>query len=398
MLCSFALVCGVFATCLRWKTLNTAKSAQLPPATPQPEALNDLSSPSQPSLPSTSPLVAASLPKPTSYARDLVKALSRLDRSRIALTAEEAQQWKRTLDELIAQGPDGAAAIAEFLQSNTDVMFGRAGRELLGFDSAREAFFDVLVRIGGPEAVSAMLQALQNSADPREIALLAQNLDKLAPGMHRHDALNAAREVLAMAKSGKLPNADVAPVFEVLQNYGGSDVVTDLEQAARQWEYYSAVALTHLPEGAGIPSLIQMVQENRPAATTALQSLAQLSGDHGQAQAALLAQAQANAIPPYTWPFLVTALAGNEYHFQNSGFFSDRAHPGNVSTAHISSGNQTFYNAFNPGSLTQEQINSRIAFIDQLRAVTSQPAALQALQQAADLLVKRLPNTAAASR
>jgi hypothetical protein len=94
---------------------------------------------------------------------------------------------------------------------------------------------------------------------------------------------------------------------------------------------------------------------------------------------------------------LTTALAGNEYHFQNSGFFGERAHPGNVSIAHVSAGNQSFYSAFNPGTLTPEQFKSRIDFVDQLRAVTSQPAALQALQQAADLLVRRLPKVAAVS-
>jgi hypothetical protein len=131
----------------------------------------------------------------------LVKALSRLDRANVPLTPEEAEQWKTNLTQLIQQGADGAAAIAEFLQSNTDVRLGRAGLDLLGVDSLREALFNALVHIGGPEAISATRQALQTSADPREVAVLARNLAKLAPEEYRQDALSAAREVLTIAGS-----------------------------------------------------------------------------------------------------------------------------------------------------------------------------------------------------
>ncbi|MCI0745298.1 MAG: hypothetical protein L0Y58_07825 [Verrucomicrobia subdivision 3 bacterium] len=344
---------------------------------------------------SRSSQLANSLPQATPYAQQLVKSLCRLDRSSVALTAEEAEQWRKNFDELVAQRADGVAGIAEFLQTNTDVQFGRAGKELIGFSSAREAMFDALVRIGGPEAVMASLQALQNTADPREVALLGRSLEKLAPEWHRQDVLNAARDVLGMAANGRLPDVDVAPLFEVLQTYGGSEVVTDLERAASHWEYYSAIALAYLPDGAGIPLLARMAEANGPMSSTALQLLAQVSGNNAQAQSALVAQAQANAIPASVWPFLVSSLAGNEYQFQNSAFAPDgRAHPGDVSTAHIRSGNQTFYSAFTSSTLTQEQINQRIAFINQLREVTSQPAAQQALQQAIDLLTKRLPATA----
>jgi hypothetical protein len=340
---------------------------------------------------------AAALLQPTPHARQLVRDLARIDHASQPLSREEAEQWKKNLALLIQQGADGATAIAEFLRTNTDVVFGRAGREFLGFESARAAFFDALLRIGGPQAVSATLEALQNGADPREIALLAQNLDKLAPDVYRHEAIGAARDVLAIAEQGKLAGFDVAPLFEVFQNYGGSEVVADLEQAARHYEYYSAIALANLPDGSGIPSLVEMSRGSGKATTTALQLLAQLSSQYGTAAAGLTDLVRAEGIPAQSWPLLATALAGNEYHFQNSAFFGERAHPGNVSIAHVSAGNQSFYNAFNPGTLTQEQFKSRLGFIDQLRAVTSQPDALQALQQAADLLVRRLPSVAVVS-
>lgn len=339
----------------------------------------------------------ASIPslQPTAYARQLVRAISRQDHAGVPLTPEEAEEWKANLDRLTERGADGAAAIAEFLQTNLDVRLGRAGLQWLGVDSVREALFEALVRIGGPEAVSATLQALRTSAEPREIALLAQSLDTLAPQTHRGEALAAARDVLAMAAGGKLPGYDVAPLFEVIQSYGGVDEVPDLKHAAGTWQYYAAIALAGLPDGVGIPALAEMAEANASGTTIALQLLAQLSGKHDQARTALLEQA--DRIPASAWPFLAAALAGNEYRFQNSAFHDSQrgGQRGNVSAAHVRAGNQTFYNAFIPASLTEEEIQGRIAFVDELRAATAQPTALEALRKAGQLLTARLPNIAA---
>src|SRR5947209_8546404 len=81
--------------------------------------------------------------------------------------------------------------------------------------AARAAMFHALVQIGGAEGLAGTLQTLQTTADPREIAVLAQNLEKLAPGLHRQEAIEASRDALAMAALGKLEGADVAPLFEV---------------------------------------------------------------------------------------------------------------------------------------------------------------------------------------
>jgi hypothetical protein len=336
--------------------------------------------PSQPALPPATP-----------YARQLVNAVCRLDRARTPLTPEEAEKWKENLEQLIERGADGARAIAEFLQTNVDVRLGRPGVELLGVDSVREALFNALVRIGGPEAITATLQTLQTTAVPREIALLARNLDILVPEAHRQDALGAAREVLAMAASGKLRGSDVAPLFEVLQNYGGPDIVPELQQAAVTWQYYSPIALASIPEGAGIPALAQMAESNGSGTTMALQLLAQLSGKQNEARMSLLAQAKAGKIPASAWPFLSAALAGNEFRFQNSALSDPLlGNRGSISTAYVSAGNQTICNAFNPASQTEDELHGRIAFLDQLRNVTSQPAAVEAILQADQLLTNRL--------
>ena len=60
-------------------------------------------------------------------------------------------------------------------------------------------------------------------------------------------------------------------------------------------------------------------------------------------------------------------------------------------------GNQNFYTAPAAEILAPDEINRRLALIDELQTVTSDPAALKALQQARDLLARRHPQTVAVS-
>ena len=334
----------------------------------------------------------APLPEPTPYSRQLVGALCRLDQPSIPQTPEQVGEWKQNFQQLIAQGPRAVGAILEFLQKNVDLDFGLGNG--LGYASARSAMFDALVQIGGTEGISGTLQTLQNTADPREIAVLAQNLDKLAPGEHRQEAIEAARDALAMAAGGKLEGADVAPLFEVLHSYGDTSVVTDLMQAAKQWNYYSAIALAELPDGGGIPALIEMAQGASSGKLNALEMLAQMSAQYPEARAALVEQAQ--KISPNLWPYLTPLLAGDLYHYQDSALGG--ATPGRPSnTAYVVLGNQHFYTAPAAEILTQEEINRRMALIEELQTVTADPAALKALDNSRELIGWRKPQTVAVS-
>ena len=337
------------------------------------------------------------LSEPTPYSRQLVGALCRLDQSSIPQNPEQVAEWKENLQQLIAQGPNAVAAIREFLQKNLELDFGPGNG--LGYGSARAAMFDALVQIGGVEGIAGTLQTLQNTADPREIAVLAQNLEKLAPGEHRQEAIEAARDALAMARSGKLDGADVAPLFEVLNKFGDTSVVTDLMQAAKQWNYYSAMALAQLPDGGGIPALIEMAQGSSGGKLNALEMLTQMSAQHLEAREALIEQARANKISPNMWPYLTPLLAGDLYHYQDSAFDSPAAatDKNRSNSAHVVVGNQYFYTAPPVAVLTTEEINQRLAFIDELQSVTSDPAALKALDQSRDLLGRRQPQTLAGS-
>jgi hypothetical protein len=140
-----------------------------------------------------------------------------------------------------------------------------------------------------------------------------------------------------------------------------------------------------------------MAQGNTSAKINALEMLAQMSVQYPDAKAVLIDQARANKIAPNIWPYLVSGLVGDEYHFQSSELDDtlSRVRPDEVKTTHIRYGNQNLYSAPSPASLTAENINERMTFIQQLQTMTSDPVALKALQDAQDVLTRRLPRTAA---
>jgi len=153
--------------------------------------------------------------------------------------------------------------------------------------------------------------------------------------------------------------------------------------------------LAQLPDGAGIPSLIQLAQGTTPAKGNALEMLAQASPLYPEARAAFLDLARANKISPNLWPYLIPLLAGGAYHYQDSAFDVSLT-TGNRSSrdsAHVLFGNQHFYTAPDLGSLGAAQIDQRMALINDLRLVTADPTALDALQKSQDQLTKRAPKT-----
>jgi hypothetical protein len=249
---------------------------------------------------------------------------------------------------------------------------------------------DALTQVGGPSGVGALTGTMETTADPREIALLAQGLDKLEPGQHRQEAIAAASQVLAMAADGKLPDRDVAPLFEVLKNYGDASLVPELEQRARRWGYYAVAALAQLPEGAGIPSLIQIAQSeswNSGARDAAWQMMAQVASAYPDARAALVEQVRQNKLSKFNWASMSTLLGGDQIQFKNSAFDTPFSGSESSSTA---SGDQRLYAAPTVESLTPDGMNQQMALIDELLAATSDPTATLALKQSRALLLRRI--------
>jgi hypothetical protein len=305
-------------------------------------------------------------------------------------------EWKERLRQLIQRGD--VPAIAAFLRQNVDYKFGSEGVASLGFASARAAMLDALNQMGGPEALAVLAQTLQTTASPQEIATLAQDLQGQAPGTYVADILRAARETLAMASDGQLDKAtDVGPLFDVLVRYGGADTVADLQQAADKWKYYSAIALAQLPNGAGIPALIQAtVAPPQPGSDTeaALQTIAQVAVQYPEAAAALLQQARDNKIPSSMWPYLASGLIGDQ--FLIDGGSASPANDPAVMTIHINSGNQNYYAEPTANNFTPGQITARLALINNLIASVSDPGALQNLQQSRRSLADQLSQSTTA--
>ena len=343
-------------------------------------------------IPSAGRTVSSGLPaiartEPTPYARQLVASLTNLDLTHGPITREQAQQWKQGLQVLTQQGAAAVPAIREFLDQNQEVSFSAvSGGELLGQSSMRVALIDALQQIGGPEAMAVMLQTLQTTALPSEIALLARNLEQLAPGQYRQETLNAVNEVLAMADKGQLAGWDVGTLFQVLQNYGDASTASALAQLQSKWNYYATLALAGLPGGEGVPSLIRQAQDATAGGKSSLtlQILAQVASEYPDAGAALVEQARLNQIPDSAWRKIATGLAGDQYQIGTPSELSalSPSMPG-LKTYHIESGNQNFYSLPLNANLSSDQIGQRLALIDQLlAAASSSPAAMEALQNA----------------
>lgn len=304
------------------------------------------------------------------------------------LTAEQAAAWRKDLDALVKEDGKAVAAIAEFLATNRDTIFGPEEIGLLGYNTAREALLDALARIGGPEAIAAMSQALHATASPAEVAMLARNLEALAPGQYRQESVLAAREALVAAEKQPVAGVDVAPLFEVLQQFGGVDVAGDLERAAVRWGHYATLTLGSLPEGGGVASLLRIADASpgrapNPARLQALQVIAQLASSNEDACAGLVALARDGRIPAAAWPYLARPLAGERARLENrlldgeSGVPDDR-HAG---TVHIVSGNQNLiWTRAGDEHASPEQARL-IAVIKELVSVTDDPDALRILNQ-----------------
>src|SRR5204862_4715033 len=138
---------------------------------------------------------------------------------------------------------------------------------------------------------------------------------QLPPEQFRPAAIAAATEALALASSGQSDGRNISSLFEVLQKYGDESVVPILQQAAGKWNYYATLALAGLPDGAGIPALINLAQDpaikGNGIGDCALRPLAQAAMQYPQARAALIEQARANGIPESAWPTVTASLTGN---------------------------------------------------------------------------------------
>ena len=319
-------------------------------------------------------------------------------RETIETQATAIQEWKSGLQELAALGRRGIPAILRFLADGTDLRFGPELRAELGHGSARTGLMQALRQIGGPEAIVAMGQLLDQTRSYPELALMAQGLEEADPGTHRDRILERARAELANAVAAPAAASaeppDAAALFEVLGHYGGPESAPDLEAAAERWKYYATSALARLPDGAGVPSLIRLADPNTGGSQRlqALQVLAELAPANESARDYLITLTSSGGIPADHWSYLQQPLSGNQYFVADAVLtqYPPTAHWSDIQTLHIRTGNQTLYSIPSASSQTPEGIQRHLALIDQLIGFASSGAAHTSLREARQVLESRL--------
>ncbi len=332
----------------------------------------------------------------TPHARQLVGELANLPLAHGVVTANQAAQWKQRLQELAALGEGAVPAIREFLEMNLDLEFAGVENEaLLGHRTLRTALLSVLLQTEGLEALGVALQTLQTTADPTEIGMLAKYLTSAETPEYRDAVLTATREALALAATAHWDGRDVGPLLDILKHLGGVEAAGALAGYANTWFNYVPLTLADLPDGAGIPSLIQLA-ENADGKLQFGQDLyqrmlAQTAIQYPEAAEALLRQVQGNRLRASAWPGIAAALTGNTVQIQVAPLTqpTEGLPPGAVKSFHVAVGNQNYVEVPPVGGLSGEQIQQRIQLIDQLLGSTGDAVATAHLQRARAELTER---------
>ena len=370
-----------------------------PPPAPTPQAaVPPVPAPASPAARSVTPGISIPARRDTAFAtpppapippapvdnrspKELVASLTQID-GKTPVTPDQALAWKQALQQLVRQGPAAVPVIQEFLAQNQDTNYAAVGgMAQLGFPSLRAGLIDALAQIGGTEATGTMLQILQSSTIPSDVAELAKGLGQAATGLYQQEFLNAIRQQLFLAQQPQSSrDTDVGPLFQVLaqEAANGAQVTQDIQQYGSAWGFYSAITLANLPDGTGLPALAQMAQTPGGGQVVAMDSLAQMALSNPQALATLLDMAKSGSATDFVLGTVAPFLAGRQFVLPTA---ADQIPPGApIQNIHMNSGNQNFlsYQVNNPALLNQQ-----ISVIDQLLQVLppADAGAIQNLQQ-----------------
>ena len=318
------------------------------------------------------------------------------------ITPSEANSINEMLRKLRQQGVAALPTIRAFLRKKGDVDFSQlGGKEFVEYRTLRLALLDLVNHIGGSDALALSLEQFRDTQDPAEIALLARNLEKQAPGVYRDEIVRTASEMLQQEQQvAPEEQSDVGPLFDVLQSYSGGDVVNNLEQATPRWWEYSLIALAGLPKGEGLPSLLARAGDtNVPVqykSSLPFQLLAQAATQYPEAGETLIELTRLGQIPDRAWQGVGEALEGKHLQFaspfsQDSVLAKDRNSPSGqlpLTREYTLERTNIHYEQRAASTLwSTEQIQQQVTLIDDLLKATSKnPEAVKALQRARDVL------------
>ena len=193
------------------------------------------------------------------------------------------------LEQLAQLGPPALPAIRQFLASGKDVLYdanSKGSRDVrflaegLLPTTLRLALFQVASQIGGEEVEQLLAEVMGRSGRGLEVALLTQFLETLAPGKYRHNALTAARELLARNTAGA-DQGEREYLFGVLRRFSDASYVGTAEaQLVLADGKVDRSALKYLQQTLGdqsVPLAAQLYQDARVAGGDAKEPLARLA-------------------------------------------------------------------------------------------------------------------------
>lgn len=251
-----------------------------------------------------------------------------LNISKSEISSHTSRHINQLFSKLILQGERIVPLITKLLDSSEDSHYwDKKGGQAVNYRSLRMGLINVLDEIGGPLAVATLSNILTETSDPAEIARVFLALEAHAPGIYSDSAMAAAIQGIESAAENIKPDSikKIGPLFEIIQNYGNESAVPILERISSVWPTYSIVALAKLPDGAGVPSLINRINNSdnysKSESILALGLLAQASRNNVEASKILIDLAQKQQLSDQGFFKIGLALGGHELFFKSE--FSD---------------------------------------------------------------------------
>jgi hypothetical protein len=296
-----------------------------------------------------------------------------------------ASQFQFLLAQLADQGDAAVPAIREFLMSGADQSL--AAEVTLRHSSFRLALIDTLHKAVSEQAQSVSLELLRTEISAQEFVALSGYLEKQDPGFYQAEIELAGRRLLARASD--LDNVELGPVYQLLGEAGATSVA-ELSQTPPHLKHYASVSLALLPDGKGVPALLDELWQsdltfNNQQDRLKLKLLAQVAAEQPEAAAMLAELVSLDLIPDRLWPEIAAIAAGLEQiRLSDNG--------GAVVSRHqISSafGDQVVYRSRAHGPYDAAEALARLQLIENLYRVAAGDAANQALVSVFDRLPVR---------
>ena len=224
----------------------------------------------------------------------------------------QAERFRELMAELAAQGQAALPVIRDYLLSGEDHLFPDEGK--FGHPSLRLAMIDALQKTAAEDVPLISLVLLQSQVSAPEFIALSGYLEKSEPGFYQTEITAAGRQFLAQA--AETNSTELGPVYELLGQAGATSVA-DLTAAPSHLSHYASVGLALLPDGQGVPALLDQIHQSDlkfddQQELLQLKLLAQVAAEQADAAAALAEFARQKLIPDSAWPEIAAIAAGLE--------------------------------------------------------------------------------------